>query len=267
MTTNDYLEQVSSCKLCESKKTDYIHGYGKQFTICSDCNFIYNNNPDTQKIKKGLGMTAGEGGGYREYYLSKMLLTDLNFKNFLLYGTGNSPTFEKLLKENINVNGCDISRNVVDIKSEKFGKNKFYLPEEIPVEKKYDAVIAVEVFEHFLDPVDSMSFLVSHLSEKGIICGTTEFYQGGPIEDENKYMNAKSHVAYWSLRSMLYLAGQFNMAIEEFEMIRPGSVLPDEKFGLLWPNKRVFFIFNPKFHKDYFEKLKKKSQILPIDNP
>ena len=208
------------------------------------------------------------GGGYREYFLVKQLHRDLGKKSFLLFGTGNTTTFSRLRSEGIDVTGCDISQDVVAYKKKEHGDQSFFTPETIPSDAKYDAIVAVEVFEHFVDPLASWRLLMSKLADGGIVCGTTDFYRGGSIEDDNKpgYMSLKGHVAYWSERSMSTLAARSDYAVAAFELVRPGSVLPDERFGQLWPNKRVFFI-HPLGHAQYFQTLYEQTPILPIDRP
>jgi hypothetical protein len=196
-----------------------------------------------------------------------MLNDELGLESFLLYGTGNTSTFEKLRGEGIAVKGSDISRNVVKYKNDTYGDESFFLPDELPDDIVFDGVTAVEVFEHFVDPVATIELLTNHLSERGIICGTTDFYPGGPIEDKNKYMKAASHVSYWRVKSMEYIAKKFRFDLSCFELIRPGSILPDVKFGLLWPNKRFFFLYKPGLYREFFYRLKKEFPILPIDKP
>lgn len=260
------------CILCNGS-TKIRNAYGRYFFHCKTCNFIFTSDYNKKTVEKGMGMagswTGPGGGGYREYYLVKMLEKALNLQSFLLFGTGNTDTFAKLIKEGVDVVGCDISQEVVDYKKANFGNNSFFTPDSLPKDKIFDGIIAVEVFEHFTDPKSSFNLLMNHLKPNGIICGTTNFYLGGPIEDDNNpgYMSLGGHVSYWSLASMKCIASHHDCSVSAFELIRPGSVLPDEKYGQLWPNKRVFFIYNPNVHITYFENLLKTTPILPIDKP
>jgi SAM-dependent methyltransferase len=197
------------------------------------------------------------GGGYREYFLVKMLIQDLGLKSFLLFGTGNAPTFVNLREEGVDVIGCDISRDVVEYKKAAFGDNSFFTPASLPTNRKYDGIIAVEVFEHLTEPKNTFSLLMSRLRPHGVICGTTNFYLGTTIEDNNTpgYMSLKTHVAYWSFKSISRIAQDYDYAVVAFEMIGP------------WPNKRVFFLYNPHTYQGYFENLLKTQPILPIDRP
>lgn len=265
------LSKKHSCILCNSVNTKNRIAYNRRFVHCENCGFIF--ALESEHNKKGMGFSGSwsgpGGGGYREYFLVKMLSNNFDFKKFLLYGTGNTPTFSKLLDKQIDVVGCDIDKEVIEFKRRKHGKNTFFGPDDLPNNKKFDGIIAVEVFEHFYKPKESFELLVRHLNPEGIICGTTNFYLGGSIEDSNNqgYMSHKGHVAYWSHESLSFLANMYGLSVEEFEMIRPGSVLPDEKFGQLWPNKRVFFIYDDNKFGEYFNQLHKINPILPIDKP
>jgi SAM-dependent methyltransferase len=249
-------------------------GYGRSFYQCDQCDFIFAIDNDPRILNRGMGLEgswSGPGaGGYREFYLVKMLMRELKLRSFILFGTGNTPTFASLRAEGVDVVGCDISQDVVEYKRAAFGEDSFFTPDTLPGDRKYDGIIAVEVFEHFGEPKSSFNLLMSQLRPNGVICGTTNFYPGGPIEDDNKpgYMSHIGHVAYWNMKSMAWIAkNNYQRAVASFEMVRPGSVLPDEKYGQLWPNKRVFFIYNPNAHQSYFENLLKSTPILPIDKP
>ena len=108
---------------------------------------------------------------------------------------------------------------------------------------------------------------MEHLNPGGIVCGTTDFYfPTDTIIDSAGYMKG-THYIYWSYNSLALVLKDHGHELELFELIRPGSILPDEKFKKLWPNKRVFFMFDPKYHGDFFSKLKELIPILPIDRP
>ena len=213
--------------------------------------------------------TGFGGGGYREYYLAKQMVDALGLTRVLLYGTGNTPTFEQLLEEGVDATGCDISQDVVRMKQQAFGAARFTTPAQLPAVATFDAIIAVEVIEHLLEPALSFAQLFALLRPGGIICGTTNCWPGGSLADGNRpgYMSHLAHVAYWSERSLRRVAKQYGYSLALHEMVRPGSVLPDQRFGQLWPNKRVFFLFDAAAHGAYFDDLRVRQPILPIDRP
>ena len=150
------------------------------------------------------------GGGHREYFLATLLRNQFKKTSFLLFGTGNTPTFERLRSEGFDVIGCDITPELVCKRKEEFGEDSFCHPSELP-ERQFEVVIAVEVFEHLVSPLREIGELREHLATGGIVAGTTDFYQGGTIVDNNDpgYMSHELHVAYWSHRSMGFLAENF----------------------------------------------------------
>lgn len=260
----------NQCRVCGGKSSPRI-AYFRKFLVCDCCNFVFSVDTNDEVITQGMGMSGSQsgpgGGGYREYYLVKYLIKEFGFKKFLLFGTGNTSTFARLHSEGIDVTGCDISKDVVKFKAKEFGSESFMLPDDLPADY-FDGVIAVEVFEHFADPKGEIQRLTACLRDGGIISGTTDFFQGGSIEDSNSpgYMSLSGHVAYWGQQSMSYAFNDYDLLVASFELIRPGSVLPDEKFGQLWRNKRVFFIY-PEEYSEFFSGLNKSTPILPIDNP
>lgn len=249
------------CQLCRGR-TSRHKAYRKTFYKCHTCDFIFTLDYSLQILKKGMGMMGSwsgpDGGGYREYFLTKMLMKNLGMRSFLLYGTGNTPTFAKLREEGVDVTGCDISHDVVKYKKAEFGNDSFFMPQDLPVERRYDAIVAVEVFEHLTEPKETISLLMSRLNANGLICGTTKFYLGGSIEDGSKpgYMSYHGHVAYWSQKSMSRIASDNGYAVAAFEMISPMTGLP---------NKCVFFIHRTYVHGAYFQNLLNTTPILPID--
>lgn len=261
---------TKKCKVC-GQNTETEVAYSRLFYKCKRCKFVFSADEDHESVIRGMGMMGSwsgpGGGGFREYYLVKMLISDLSMNKFLLYGTGNTPTFGRLLDEGFAVTGCDISADVIDIKTRQYGPGKFISPDDLDG-KQYDAIIAVEVIEHFSRPHEEFSRLVSCLTKDGIICGTTDFYDGIKVKDSNApgYMSLRSHVSYWNKDSLNFISDKYGLQVSAFELVRPGSVLPDEKYGQLWPNKRVFFIHS-NVHTSYFSKLFSETSILPIDKP
>jgi SAM-dependent methyltransferase len=270
--TNDAPATTPPCRLCGCETMPRT-AYGRPFAECVQCSFVFAYGPSAPAADRGMGMLGSwsgpGGGGYREYFLVQMLRRDLGGRKFLLYGTGNTPTLENLLKDGVDVVGSDISRDVVGFKKRAHGEDRFFTPDLLPAADRYDAIVAVEVFEHFSDPRRNIELLVQRLAPGGVIAGTTDFYRDGRLVDDSEpgYLRSAGHVAYWSEKSLGRLAASFGLALALFELVRPGSVLPDEKFGKIWINKRVFFLFDPSRHQDYFTTLRHTTPILPIDNP
>ena len=269
---SDWLSAPLPCRVCGAT-TVRRAAYRRIFNQCRECDFIFAITYDEQESRDGMGLdgswTGFGGGGYREYYLARQMVDELGLGRVLLYGTGNTPTFAQLLEEGIDVVGCDISRDVVRVKQQAFSAERFMMAADLPRQACFDAVIAVEVIEHLLEPAASFAQLFGLLRAGGVICGTTDCWPGGSLVDGNQpgYMSHLAHVAYWCERSLRRVTKHYGYSVALHEMVRPGSVLPDQRFGRLWPNKRVFFLYDAAVHGAYFQQLGARQPVLPIDRP
>lgn len=260
-----------ACRLCGGK-TRLRLAYRRPFSHCLNCNFIFTRDFSRRIVEKGMGMEGSwsgpTGGGYRELHLATWLKSERGKRSFFLFGTGNTPTFETLRSTGHDVVGCDITPALVGFKQRQFGADSFCHTTSLP-KRKFDVIIAVEVFEHLDTPRETLQALHDLLTDQGIICGTTNFYLGGPIEDINSpgYMSHELHVAYWSHEAMQFAGEALGMREINFQMECPGSVFPDEKYGQLWPNKRVFFLCKGDADFEWLENLWHTYPILPIRKP
>lgn len=266
MTYRENIVQI--CRVCNDVTHPFQEAYGKFWYHCPNCDFLQSEVSRSllSTLNKGQGLGAGTGvggGGYREYWISKLLHKELGLSRILLYGTGNTPTFQKLHEEGVDVWGCDISADLVADRKERY-RERFFDAREFP-QVRFDVIIAVEVLEHLLTPMKIFKLFSEHLTLDGMVAGTTDFYEGGDIS-EHDYVKSPLHISYWSKQSLQTAASSIGRFVSLFKLECPGSVYPDEKFGLLWPRKRVFFLYSEKF-TDYFRNLAERYQILPIDKP
>jgi SAM-dependent methyltransferase len=263
---------IQLCRVCQARSMPFQTAYDKFWYRCPECGFLQVEvSPRLYAdLHEGEGLAAGTGpggGGYREYFLSGLLRDELPLPRVLLYGTGNTPTFGSLWEEGVDVWGCDLSRDLIRMRNDAYAGNRFFHPDEFSEAQQYDIIVAVEVIEHFVGPLRSLRLLRDHLSDHGIITGTTDFYEGGSVAD-HIYLKPRFHVAYWSHSSLQRAGAQVGLPrLQLFELECPGSVKPDEKFGLLWPRKRVFFLYAKRQYDLYFRDLRGRYDILPIDRP
>ena len=222
-----------SCRICAGS-TSVRTGYGRVFLECQDCGFIFTGDFPELVANLGMGMVGSwggaEAGGEREDFLVRMLKDDLGKATFLLYGVGSAVVFSVLMSEQLDVFGCDVSKAVIRYRQKEHGRDRFFHPRELRNRRhRFDVVTACEVFEHFHDPRKWISMIVGSLREGGIVCGTTNLYPGGDIEDGQKvgYMSLKAHQAYWSESSLARAFGADGMKVVSFQMVCPGSVKPD----------------------------------------
>ena len=126
------------------------------------------------------------------------------------------------------------------------------------------------MFEHLLDPRREFVRFKDLLAPQGVLCGTTNFYLGGPIEDEGDvgYMSHRAHQCYWGPQSLGFIAQLHGLHLTLMELAFANIGAVDRQGRrLAVKNKRVFFLYGDDKHKDYFDTLKATTPVLPIDKP
>ncbi|MDC0188459.1 hypothetical protein OAJ61_01525, partial [bacterium] len=157
--------------------------------FCRDLPYI------TQNIGMGMyGMAGGKpSGGLFDHYLSKYVSINFNSEHIVIFGAGVTLAPIQLKRSGIDVSVCDVS-----MQTREFWKEKGFKSIS-STDLNTDAIIACEVIEHFNKPRLQLTKLLESIGNRGILCGTSDFYNGSDIyEGENKkgYMSCKGHNAY-----------------------------------------------------------------------
>jgi SAM-dependent methyltransferase len=81
-------------------------------------------------------------------------------------------------------------------------------------QKRYDAIISIEVFEHLHDPIATLKQLTASLNPNGyLIIGTALLTQTHEEFLQWRYRVDPTHVVFYSLQSFESLASQFRLDI------------------------------------------------------
>ena len=263
-----------ACPICATRGTRR-YAYGRLFLHCQDpsCGFIWCHDSSERAASRGMGLTGSWGGaergGERDDFMVR-LLNDLGEprRRVLIFGAGATLVFRVLHDEGFEVEGVDVTAEVVDYRSAEF-PGQFLHADQLEYRRgEFDIITACEVFEHLHNPNRWVGMLASKLAPGGVICGSTNFYPGrGPIEDDQDigYMSLNGHVAYWSESSLAKCFGRLGLKVVVFELICPGSVKPDLMYGSLFPNKRLFFASRDEHVVASLNALKVSNPILPCD--
>lgn len=192
-----------SCVLCESLKLkeftradikrDYCH--------CQNCDLIF--------VKKQFHLSAEqEKARYQEHNnsledqdylnfldaLAKPLLTFLQPRAEILdYGSGPEPVLSLYLKQ--KGYSCAIY-------------DPFFAPTKEALDKKYDAVIATEVAEHFFHPREELQTMLGCVKEKGLMGLLTQFHNGQEHFLSWWYPKDPTHVVFYSEKTFRFWAEQ-----------------------------------------------------------
>lgn len=229
------LKKDRVCKICGAKSMFFAWRRGAAYFKCMQCSFMestFHEGKDFyEEVYKNAINTAAKNSGGRELFFVEWCTEILGFSNprILIFAPGSTPTFEILSERGADVYAADISDGL------PYSDRFIHLRKSKMPEVKFDIITAVEVIEHFDNPKNELEFLRKHLAQDGIIAGTTDFYQGGPIWN-TIYLDPKDHISYFHRDSLFLLCSQLGMECALFEMEwsrRNRSVR----------NRRAFFIY------------------------
>ncbi len=92
--------------------------------------------------------------------------------------------------------------------------DKYFAPEKVYLNKKYDLITATEVFEHLKDPLSTLKLLKKHLNANGILAIMTLFHQN---DDEHFkqwwYRRDSTHISFYTPKTLQYMADLLGMKI------------------------------------------------------
>jgi SAM-dependent methyltransferase len=104
-------------------------------------------------------------------------------------------------------------------KGRRRGINIFQTPVEEVAEaqQKFDVVVLFQVLEHVANPGAFFDACVRCTAEDGLLIVSVPNAAGYTSRRENTYLNyPPHHVTWWSLKSFLHLAGQFELDIADY---------------------------------------------------
>ena len=190
------------CKIClKNARTIYDPQYDHNYYACDNCGFIFLDDsnvvsPEQEKKEYSFHQNSFDNEGYvnmfRDFIKQAILPYKLQIKTALDFGSGPGPVLAKLLRQE------GFKTDIYD---------KYFSPDKVYLNKKYDLITATEVLEHLPDPLATLKLLKSLLSEKGIIAIMTLFH---PDSDEDFkqwwYRRDATHISFYTPKTMRQMA-------------------------------------------------------------
>jgi 2-polyprenyl-3-methyl-5-hydroxy-6-metoxy-1,4-benzoquinol methylase len=200
------LEDIK-CKLCNCQKLSLIYeNNSRLFYKCSNCLLIFvpeNYYIDTKEEKKRYEKHSNDINDihYLEY------LT--NIANGILNLPVKSPDILDF--------GCGPNKVLANIFMRKkircFSYDPVYNINEIDNNKKYDILVACEVFEHLRNLPKEINFIKNLIKENGYIWIKTQLYDNVKQFEKWWYINDLTHINFFCQNTFEYIGGLINKKI------------------------------------------------------
>lgn len=199
---------MSTCPLCASSKNSLYckHDTG-EYRCCEHCALVFVLEEEyldetSEKARYDLHTNSPDDKNYRKF-LSKVFnpVHERMPKcaKGLDFGSGPGPTLSLMFEE------AGYEMKIYD---------HFYAKNEEVLEQRYDFITSTEVVEHLYKPKVVLDKLWSMVNEKGLVCLLTQLYPEKEAFVKWYYKNDPTHVCFFSLETMQYLADEWQADLE-----------------------------------------------------
>jgi len=203
-----------ACSLCLDRRTRLMYQNSKRaFYHCLVCDLIFvpqedHLKPEDEKKIYNFHHNDPHDPKYRAFlnHVAHPLLSYLKpGMEGLDFGSGPGPTLNLMLEE------AGFPMKIFD---------PYYDPDQKNLAQPYDFVTCTEVVEHFNTPSPSWKHLVSLVKPGGILALMTLFHDNTKDFKSWWYKNDLTHVAFYSQKTLRWLAAKFQMRLLYNDQIR-----------------------------------------------
>lgn len=198
------------CHLCNGETEEFLvknKKFEQLYYRCKNCSFIFLEEKALLKGSEELERYEMHNNSiddpvYREYFekFIEYSFEDLdNVENILDYGSGPEPVLASVLKE---------KGYKVDI------YDKYFSPEKIYKDRKYDVVCSTEVIEHIYYPMEVLKELVGSVKKNGHLIIMTNFHKDSWTHFKNWwYIQDPTHTVFYSMKTFKFIEKEFKLKI------------------------------------------------------
>jgi SAM-dependent methyltransferase len=193
-----------NCKICNSENLNDIIANNKKYYNCNDCGFIfiderYLATKEEELAEYELHENTIENKGYVQMFENFMKEGFYPYakscKRVLDFGCGPGPVLSELIRRN----GYEVE--VYDI---------FYSP-DIP-EGLFDFVTSTEVFEHFINPLKEIEFILSLMKKGAYLSIMTQYHPNDSKKFEDWWYNREvTHISFYTEKTFEYIASKYDL--------------------------------------------------------
>lgn len=199
---------MSHCPLCQAQESElYCKDETGEYRLCTNCALVYvlegeHLDEVSEKARYDLHTNSSEDEGYRKYLskVSSPVLQRISKEACGLdFGSGPGPTLSLLFEE------AGHEMKIYD---------HFYAKDEEVLAHKYDFITSTEVVEHLYRPSEVLDRLWNMLNSDGLLCVLTQPYVKQEAFSTWYYKKDPTHVCFFSLETMQWLASKWNAQLE-----------------------------------------------------
>jgi len=198
-----------TCKLCHQPVISFYDDHMQCQTYhCKACEFIFKDIDALVSLDKELKVykqhnNSEENLGYVAMFQDFMDKTFLPYREdistILDFGSGPNPVLSKVMRDNgFNVEHYD----------------KFFSPQKVYEDKKYDLITSTEVIEHIVDIQEVMTLFSKHLNPNGYLAIMTQFHTNN-TEEYLKwwYRRDPTHISFFRPHTFEVLANAYGFTL------------------------------------------------------
>lgn len=204
----DSLTQTT-CKICSQELVLFFDDYMQCNTYhCEACEFIFKDNAAIISTEKELKVyqqhnNTLENLGYVamfEAFIAKSITPhQKNIRTVLDFGSGPNPVLATLLAQK-------------GFQTEYY--DKFFSPQKVYENKRYDLITCTEVIEHISDIQALMELFSEHINPNGYLALMTQFHPNDPEAYLNWwYRRDPTHISFFRPHSFSVLAQQHGFSL------------------------------------------------------
>lgn len=205
MATSSTPAHALCCPLCGGATSGTLASLGRAVHHCETCDLMHVPDkwhlpPSEEEARYRLHENTLDNVGYVARFtrlLDELAIHASSVRRALDYGSGPEPVLVQLMR-----------RRGIDA----VGYDPFFSP-RVPDGGRFDAIVSTETFEHFANPAAELRRILGWLVADGWLAVMTEFHPGPERFSEWYYHRDETHIAFYSLATMDWIAKQFSLRI------------------------------------------------------
>ncbi len=199
---------IKKCLLCGGNKVSFFNkDKHRSFNSCENCGVIFVSEQDlltreAEKKRYDQHQNDGEDAGYLAHLtgvVNQVKRTVESGKKGLDFGSGPQPVLSSLLTES----GYEM--RYYDL---------FYQPDTSVFDEKFDFITCCEVIEHAYGAFETWEQIDQILKSGGVLVLKTQLYDFGVYFKNWYYKNDKTHVVFYTRKSINWVAKHFKLKVE-----------------------------------------------------